>query len=410
MNMVLAQLNGWADQVVGAAWPIFWQSSLLILLLMALDFGFRKHLRASVLFVLLVGAAALPMGAAPETGNAASALITPKPGSPGHRDAGTNLALYTRIYRVDTNMFERMLREPEGAAIDPAAPLSFDLSSAINPAVPSSDVRTNVSRFRGFFTSLGLTLGAPRSYYYKHSEGVLIVRATLAELDTLERSLQELNMAPSQINLRVRFLEVPVSVSGTFWPGQTTTNQANRAVLLSEAEAQTQIVRLKAMAGVAVPREASVTTLSGRQAQVQWGGTSEGLTATNEFFAGPLVDLLPYVNNDGTAVDLKVAVSVKEFLGYDDPGQFTPQNPPAVAAVLPLPRFRTRTLTKNSVVLDGQTLVLGRAGEMGTDKAPSQEGTNPASVRTSPRAATDMDLVLFITPTLVDSAGNRVRK
>jgi hypothetical protein len=45
MNSLILTLNHWAGPVVGFAWPMLWQSSLLIGSLLTLDFVFRRKLR-----------------------------------------------------------------------------------------------------------------------------------------------------------------------------------------------------------------------------------------------------------------------------------------------------------------------------------------------------------------------------
>jgi beta-lactamase regulating signal transducer with metallopeptidase domain len=52
MNMLLETLNVWADHAFGFAWPMLWQSSLLIGVLFALDLVLRKKLRPAVRYAL----------------------------------------------------------------------------------------------------------------------------------------------------------------------------------------------------------------------------------------------------------------------------------------------------------------------------------------------------------------------
>jgi general secretion pathway protein D len=135
---------------------------------------------------------------------------------------------------------------------------------------------------------------------------------------------------------------------------------------------------------LAAPR---VTTLSGRQAQIQitelrnivanqnfgstasgGGGTTTttggGIASGNSGVAqqvnftpipvplGPALDVIPYVSADGFTIQMTLIPSLTEFLGYDDPGPFIPQaqsvagntlGTPLVAQ-LPLPRFRARSV------------------------------------------------------------------
>jgi hypothetical protein len=52
MNSLLETLNVWADHALGFAWPMLWQSSLLIGVLFALDLVLRKKVRAAVRYAL----------------------------------------------------------------------------------------------------------------------------------------------------------------------------------------------------------------------------------------------------------------------------------------------------------------------------------------------------------------------
>ena len=71
MNSLILTLNTWAERASGLAWPIFWQSSLLIVALFALDQLLRRKVRAAVRYtlwllvllkLLLPPALALPTG------------------------------------------------------------------------------------------------------------------------------------------------------------------------------------------------------------------------------------------------------------------------------------------------------------------------------------------------------------
>ena len=52
MNTAIENLNQWGGQFVNLATAMFWQSSLLGLILLILDFGLRRHVRASVRYAL----------------------------------------------------------------------------------------------------------------------------------------------------------------------------------------------------------------------------------------------------------------------------------------------------------------------------------------------------------------------
>lgn len=128
---------------------------------------------------------------------------------------------------------------------------------------------------------------------------------------------------------------------------------------------------------------------------------------------GPTLDVIPHVSADGYTIQLNLLPTVTEFLGYDDPGQFR-----AVvgnlAAPVPLPRFRIRQVVTSSIVWDGQTVVLGGLiSERVTkvkDKVPVL-GDLPLVgrlFRSEAKSSSKKNLVIFVTPTIIDPAGNRV--
>src|SRR5689334_23003272 len=52
MNSVVESLNLWGSQAANVAWPLFWQSSLLMVVVFALDLVLRHKLRAAVRYAL----------------------------------------------------------------------------------------------------------------------------------------------------------------------------------------------------------------------------------------------------------------------------------------------------------------------------------------------------------------------
>ena len=167
-----------------------------------------------------------------------------------------------------------------------------------------------------------------------------------------------------------------------------------------------------------------ITTLSGRQARVSvtdlvdinTGVPTTGVRAgsnaaapgntTNTFEEGPVLDVIPTVNADGYTISLVLIATLREYLGYDKPAQIASQSngvsslQTAVAtnANLPVPHYRTRQVIANVNVWDGQTVLLG--GPMEDSDASQSQSTN------SQRE----DLMVFITATIIDPAGNRVHK
>lgn len=63
---------------------------------------------------------------------------------------------------------------------------------------------------RAFFTTLGVNLLFPagKSVFFNDRLGLLFVKATESDLDTIERALQVLNQVPPQVHIKARFIEV----------------------------------------------------------------------------------------------------------------------------------------------------------------------------------------------------------
>jgi len=156
------------------------------------------------------------------------------------------------------------------------------------------------------------------------------------------------------------------------------------------------------------------------------GGVGSAIQPISEQIElGPVLDVLPYVSADGYTIQMTIIPTIKEFLGYDlDTAKiFTAQaqsvgSGTAATAPLtqptPLPIFRLRQVVTSAVVWDGQTIVLGGLiSENSTrtkDKVPLL-GDLPLAgrlFRSESSVTTKKNLLIFVTPTIIDPAGNRV--
>jgi general secretion pathway protein D len=154
------------------------------------------------------------------------------------------------------------------------------------------------------------------------------------------------------------------------------------------------------------------------------GGGNGAIGSTIQFGVeilpfGPTLDVVPYVSADGYTIQMSLIPTVTEFLGYDDPGAFIPQAQSVggqasvpLRAQLPLPHLRLRQVTTSVVVWDGQTVVLGGLITENVtklkDKVPLL-GDLPlvGKLFTSESSnTTKKNLMIFITPTIIDPAGN----
>jgi general secretion pathway protein D len=131
------------------------------------------------------------------------------------------------------------------------------------------------------------------------------------------------------------------------------------------------------------------------------------------------------VSADGFTIQMTIIPTITEFLGYDDPGAFVPSAAAisggagvnlanqTLTATLPLPKFRLRQVTTSAIVWDGQTVVLG--GLISDDVTKIKDkvpilGDLPLVgrlFRSESSSTSKRNLVIFVTPTIIDPAGNR---
>jgi len=75
--------------------------------------------------------------------------------------------------------------------------------------VTTTNNTVNVSlSARNFFTTLGVNLFPPKSIFFNDRLGLLFVRATMEDLDTIESAIQALNQVPPQVHIKARFVQV----------------------------------------------------------------------------------------------------------------------------------------------------------------------------------------------------------
>jgi Flp pilus assembly secretin CpaC/tetratricopeptide (TPR) repeat protein len=389
---------------------------------------------------------------------------------------------------------------------------------------------------RVFFEAAGVsfTPPSPNRLFFNDRTGLLLVRASLTELELIESAIEVLNTAPPQVTIEAKFTDIsqedsralgfdwwignwlmgdgavgmqagtspsfngagsPANPSG-FFPGPGipipgTFNQyapgpatqppgsndgklttgvrnifgasqaetpavASITGILTDPQFKVVIRALEQRGGADLLAAPRLTTLSGRQAQVAATelktivtgldqgqlGSQAGTTATVggataagtgaigsqvNFITllqelGPILDVIPYVSADGYSIQMTLIPSMTEFLGYDDPGPFIPTIQGAagnnlgipIRSQLPLPKFRVRQVTTSAVVWDGQTIVLGgliaETVNKIKDKVPVL-GDLPLLgrfFRSESSATQKRNLVIFVTGTIIDPAGNPI--
>jgi beta-lactamase regulating signal transducer with metallopeptidase domain len=258
-----------------------------------------------------------------------------------------------------------------------------------------------------------------------------IVRAVEANQGASAASPRPVNPR-IQVHMKARFLEVPAtsSFSDAIY-ANTNILKAGMVGILSRKNAQDMLRTLEQRAGVNTLAEPEMTTTSGRQTQMRatsiisivTGETnlinstgSNVITALQtQLETGPVLDATARVLPDGATIELKATASLTDFLGYDEP----PTN--AAAAVttangtqLPvvLPCYSVRQGSASVKIWDNQTVLLGKLARQFYDGGKAVPAEPEYFVKTKKSRgqpdAEDSEVLVFITVTMVDEAGNRV--
>lgn len=172
-----------------------------------------------------------------------------------------------------------------------------------------------------------------------------------------------------------------------------------------------QIAGLMAIpaAGAAFSARAQVTAIQ--------PGVSAITPEVQQVETGPILDVLPEVLSDGYTINLTLIPSLIEFTGYLPPpslGSFSTGGLNVVLLPTALPEFSVREITTTVNVWDGQTVVLGGlvySSVTETKDTVPVIGDIPIVGRlfqSDQKNETKRNLMIFVTATLIDPAGNRV--
>jgi general secretion pathway protein D len=233
----------------------------------------------------------------------------------------------------------------------------------------------------------------------------------------------------TQISIKSKFIEFPEDFAAKFWlaAGGVKAGEQYVTAILTPAQTQTILSAVEHTPNADLLSESSVTTLSSRQCEVQvvdlvyvvtdLTTNANGVNYKSERLPiGPTLDFVPTISKSRREVELKIIATLTEFLGYDDPTNKIPVNVNGkkIFAAPPLPRIHISSATNECTVPDGHTLVLGGLVSENIsrvkDKVPVL-GDLPLVGRLfrSEHSTTDKKhVVVLVTPTLIDPAGNRV--
>jgi len=154
------------------------------------------------------------------------------------------------------------------------------------------------------------------------------------------------------------------------------------------------------------------------QAQVVQQATQVSAITPNQqqVEVGPVLDVIPCVLSDGYTINLTLIPSLTEFNGYDDPSATLRDVNVANVVMVPtiLPDFTVRQVVTTVNIWDNQTVVLGglisSSVKNTKDKVPML-GDLPLVGRlfqSQSKVSVKKNLMIFVTATIVDPAGNRV--
>ena len=327
-------------------------------------------------------------------------------------------ALFLRTFRVDPKLFL--------AGSEKASPKNAGGSA--DAANQASDSTMN-SLARAYLTNLGVNLTDPpgKSVSFNDELGYLAVKATKSDMDTIENALSLASaVPPPQIHVKARFIEVPKGTLDGFESslGSTNLSPTQTTGNLTSKDFRHLWKSLASRHDAEVLGEPEVTLLSGRQCQMcstktmsvitnvlfrQSGNTDNPVALeTNQVEVGPILDFVPTVLADGFTISLVAAPSLTEFLGYEppldkwlaslSPGSAQNINGSRLPAILPV--FQIQQLSATVNVRDDQTLVFAGLRE---HPKPPLSGFSPGKTN-----AETKEVLVFITPTLIDPAGNRI--
>jgi hypothetical protein len=309
--------------------------------------------------------------------------------------------LHTRTFKVDPIPFMRNLLNVK---LDGSSGGVVNGNFFGNPGTNSLPTATDVQlAVINFFKAVGVELEPPKSVFFSDRRGMLTVHAADDDLELIEAAINTWNIVTPEVSLSVRFVEVgddAVFKPGFEWFLTMITTGSKAAILgiLTESQSKTLLANLDQNSpGASLWYEAQITTLSGRQANF---GVVDPLTittntvninfqqeATNSPFS---LDIVPYVETNGYTIQLSLITTVTEILGNSAPANSltvgTNSGIP-LDSQLPLPRSRVRQMVTSCIVWDGQTVVL---------------------LLKPPYASHVKNLVALVTPTVVNSDGNRV--
>jgi len=160
----------------------------------------------------------------------------------------------------------------------------------------------------------------------------------------------------------------------------------------------------------------SAASMAPAQVNTFTPGVSAITVTVQQVETGPILDVVPYILSDGYTINLTLIPSLTDFNGYDTPPVIPNVTSGLNVVQLPivLPDFTIRQVVTTVNVWDAQTVVIGglisSQVQSTKDKVPVL-GDIPLMGRLFQSQAKNTqrkNLMIFVTATIVDPAGNRV--
>ncbi|MCI0748518.1 MAG: hypothetical protein L0Y58_24180 [Verrucomicrobia subdivision 3 bacterium] len=112
-----------------------------------------------------------------------------------------------RLARIQTGIGGQAAGGAVAAGVPPPGQTSIG-QPGIRHLTFETTTRELIDIVRQFFQTAGVDLTAPKAVFFNDRLGMLMVRATLQDLDVIEQAVQVLNMSPPQISIEAKFAEV----------------------------------------------------------------------------------------------------------------------------------------------------------------------------------------------------------
>jgi beta-lactamase regulating signal transducer with metallopeptidase domain/type II secretory pathway component GspD/PulD (secretin) len=385
-------------------------------------------------------------------------------------DGNTNIVLRVKLYEWSKLKPKSPVAMTNASATPQFPTRVFKLdTNRLAANLPKRLVRTLAGDLRGMITNAGVNLDSPagKAVYFNYTNATLLVRATEADLNVIEKLVQGLNHWPLQVHIKARFIEVKQDdkAFGIDWylrqfdlKNLTNTSlhipkalplgdpevmalnikgvrnahptDATFTGILTDPNLRATLHALKARTGSEVLGEPEVVTTSGRQCKMM--ATTVFTVVTNLLFeeqppksnvpsvtpqtceleTGVMLDAVPYVLADGYTLNLALIPSWVEFLGYAPTNSHAIKTSSGEKIDMPgiHPIIRTHALATTLTLWDNQTAVLGG---MDSEKIVKEKVPVFSSLPLLGRLFEKQETLktktfVFVTATLVDPAGNRV--